>query len=235
MNTKWVPQLGILVILLAACSRNIPTPTATATSTLFPTQTPAPTIPVKLEINACVATDEAIRIREGPGIDYEAIGALAPGACITILERNTDASWVYMATADNFTGWVAAWLLTIDGDLSKVAVRYDSDHNVAGTETSPFQSVQPCSNIANLLGSNVTCRIDTAHCVYLPDLDGSPTFCTDKPYPNQLFQFVVFGKDWSEYNNHCIVVTGLLETYFNGQQGLLQIVGHDHSQVSACL
>jgi hypothetical protein len=31
-----------------------------------------------------------------------------------------------------------------------------------------------------------------------------------------------------------MMVTGFLETYFNGQQGLLQIVGHDRSQVSAC-
>lgn len=235
MKTKWILYLSTFAILLSACSRNIPTPTATATSAPFPTQTPAPTLPIKLELDACVATDEAIRIREGPGTDYEAIGALAPGACITILGRNADASWVYMATADSFSGWVAAWLLTIEGDLNQVSVQNDSDHNVAGTETSPSQSVHPCSNIANLLGSNVTCRIDTAHCVYLPDLGDSPTFCTDKPYPNQLFQFVVFGKDWSEYNNHCIVVTGLLETYFNGQQGLLQIVGHDRSQVSACL
>src|SRR5690349_5740437 len=110
MNTKWVPHLGILVILLSACSRNIPTPTATVTSNSFPTQTSVPTVPIVLELNACVATDEVIRIREGPGTDFEAIGALAPGACITILGRNTDGSWVYMATADNFTGWVAAWL-----------------------------------------------------------------------------------------------------------------------------
>jgi hypothetical protein len=188
-----------------------------------------------LELNACVATDEVIRIREGPGTDFEAIGALAPGACITILGRNTDGSWVYMATADNFTGWVAAWLLTIDGDLSQVAVRYDSDHSVVATQTPPFQAVQLCTNIVNLLGSTVTCKIETAYCVYLPDEDGSPTFCTDKPYPSQLFQFVVFGEDWSGYNGRCLIVTGLLETHFNGQEGLLQIIGHDHSQVSFCL
>jgi hypothetical protein len=191
-----------------------------------------PITPIKLELNACVATEEAIRIRSGPGTDYEAIGALAAGACITILGRSQDSSWVYIATADDFTGWVAGWLLTIDGDLSKVAVRDDFDHNVVATETSA--AIQPCANIANLLGSTVTCKIETAHCVYLLNVDGSPTFCTDKPYPNHLFQFVVFGEDWSEYNGLCMTVTGLLESYFNGQKGLLQIVGHDRSQVSAC-
>lgn len=231
MRTKRVLHLGILAILLSACSRSIAVPTATATSKLFPTRTPA--IPIKLELNACVATDEAIRIREGPGTDYEAIGGLAPGACITILGRNTDSSWVYIVTADNFTGWVAAWLLTIDGDLSKVSVQNDSDRFVA-TQIPQSQSVQLCTNIANRVDSNVTCKIETAHCVYLPDVDGSPTFCTDKPYPNHFFQFVIFGEDWSEYNGLCMIVSGLLETYFSGQEGLLQIVGHDRSQVSSC-
>jgi uncharacterized protein YgiM (DUF1202 family) len=234
MNTKWVTQLGILIILLSACSTNISTPIATATSNLFPTQTTVSITPIKLELNACVATEEAIRIRSGPGTDYEAIGALAAGACITILERSPDSSWVYMATADDFTGWVAAWLLTIDGDLSKVAVQNERDNFAVATQSPQFQSIQPCANIANLLGSTVTCKIETAYCVYLPDADGSPTFCTDKPDPNHLFQFVVFGEDWSEYNGICMTVTGLLESHFNGQKGLLQIVGHDRSQVSAC-
>src|SRR5689334_1833000 len=142
MNTKWIPHLGILVILLSACSRNIPTAIATATSSLFPTQTSVPTIPIILELNACVATDEVIRIRAGPGTDYEAIGALAPGACITIFARNPDASWVDIETADHFTGWVAVWLLTIDGDLSGVSVQDDSDDVIVSTETPQSQSIQ---------------------------------------------------------------------------------------------
>jgi hypothetical protein len=220
--------------LLSGCNRNIPTPTATAPAKLFPTWTPAGTISVKLELNACVAAEESVRIREGPGTDYEAIGALAPGACITILERNADSSWVYMATADNFTGWVAAWLLTINGDLSKVSVQNDSDHLASATETPPFQTIQPCSNIANLIDSTVTCKIETAYCVYSPDVEGRPTLCTDKPFPNHVFQFVVFGEDWSEYNGSCMIVSGLLQTVFNGQEGLLQIVAEDRSQISSC-
>jgi hypothetical protein len=150
------------------------------------------------------------------------------------LGRNTDSSWVYIETADNFTGWVAVWLLTIDGDLSKVSVQNDPDRLDAATGVPQSQSVQPCINIANLLGSNVTCTLETAYCVYLPEIDRSPTFCTDKPYPNHFFQFVVYGEDWSGYNGRCIIVSGLLESYFDGKEGLLQIVGHDRSQVSAC-
>ena len=234
MKTRWVLHFGILFMLLTACTRSISTPPVTATSSSVPAETAAPTSSIKVELSACVAPDEAIRIREGPGTNYEAIGALAAGACITILERNPDSSWVYIQTADNFTGWVGAWLLTVEGDLSKVSVQNSSDEFAAATETAQAQSTQLCTNIANLLGSNVTCKLETAYCIYLPDSDGNATFCTDQPYPNHFFQFIIVGEDWSDYNGQCMIVSGLLESYYDGQQGLLQIIGHDRSQVSSC-
>jgi uncharacterized protein YraI len=230
MKLRRVLHLGILTILLAACTRSVSTPAATATLQLIPTQTSVPRVAVNLELTACVATDEAVRIRQGPGTTYEAIGALAPAACITILGRNSDSSWVYMETADGYTGWVAAFLLTIEGDLSKVAEKNNDDDPV----TSQSPSIELCTNIANLIGSNVTCKIEPAYCTYVPDVDDRSTFCTDKPYPDHFVQLVVPGEDWSEYNGSCLVVTGLLESYFNGQEGLLQIIGHDRSQVSLC-
>lgn len=230
MNTKWLFHVGILATLLTSCTKSISPPAATSTNTPFFTETPVPTSAVNLELNACVATDEAVRIRQGPGTDYEAIGALAPGACITILGRNADSTWVYMETVDGFTGWVAAFLLAIDGDPSKVVEK----NNDGDSLTAQVPSIELCTNIANLIGSNVTCKIEPAHCIYLPDADSSSTFCTDTPYPNHFFQFVVAGEDWSEYNGSCLVVKGSLESYFNGQEGLLQIIGHDRSQVSLC-
>jgi hypothetical protein len=120
-----VIQVCLLVLLLSACtgaSVSSPTVTDVATRRSLPTVTPQPAAPIMLVLNACVAIDEAVRIREGPGTEYETIGGIASGGCITILGRNADASWVYIETADNFTGWVAAWLLTIEGDLSRVEV-----------------------------------------------------------------------------------------------------------------
>jgi hypothetical protein len=40
-----------------------------------------------------------------------------------ILGRNQDASWVYMVADQRKEGWVAAWLLTVDGNVQSVAVR----------------------------------------------------------------------------------------------------------------
>jgi uncharacterized protein YgiM (DUF1202 family) len=123
---KRLVSLSILIVLLSACVTSptgTPTlrPTMSATKTLRPTPTRTPR-PVSL--NACV-TNTTIRVRRGPGTQYEVIGGLVSGTCMTILGRNEDLMWVYMASEDNKKGWVNASLLTIDGDLRRVAVQGD--------------------------------------------------------------------------------------------------------------
>jgi hypothetical protein len=82
---------------------------------------PTPTkIPIRLR--ACV-NDETIRIRKGPGTQYEMIGGLVSGSCMSVLGRNQDASWVYMAADGNRDGWVAAWFLSFDGNVYDVPVK----------------------------------------------------------------------------------------------------------------
>ncbi len=76
-----------------------------------------------------------------------------------------------------------------------------------------------CSDMADQLGERVTCQIERAYCEYLPGVNGSPTFCDDRPYPNQDFQLVVFGDDWSDLDGECLIVSGFLERY----TGRLQI------------
>jgi uncharacterized protein YraI len=74
-----------------------------------------------ISLHACV-TDSTIRIRRGPGTQYEAIGGLVSGTCMSISGRNQESDWVYITSEDNKTGWVAAWLLTIDGNVNTVSV-----------------------------------------------------------------------------------------------------------------
>lgn len=233
----------LLAVFLSACSgaaAPIPTPTVTATRKPLPTYTPKP-----ITLNACV-TDSTIRIRSGPGTDYAAIGGLVSGTCITITGRNQDSTWAYVVTNEKITGWVAAWLLTIDGQLSQVSIqnagnvssplldRFASTNTpsllewFAGTNT-PQTIVTPlCSQMT--IGQRVTCRIVRAYCDYRPDVNGAPTFCNDRPYPNHDFQLVVFGEDWSDYDGQCIIVTGLVESY----RGKLQILATSRLQVSYC-
>lgn len=94
----------------------------------------------------------------------------------------------------------------------------------------PTQSILLCSNAGTYSGSTVTCKIPSADCVYRPDVSGSPTFCDDRPYPNNNFQLVVWGNDWSDYDGKCIIVSGTVSIY----NGKAQIVGYSRSQVSYC-
>ena len=72
-------------------------------------------------LNACV-TSSTIRIRENPGTEYTILGGLTSGTCFKILSRNKDSSWAYIVTSENVKGWVAAWLITIEGNVNSLPV-----------------------------------------------------------------------------------------------------------------
>ena len=124
--------LGTITVLLLLVFNWLNTsaaPTSTRVLVPIPTLTPSPALmvaPESVNLKACVTNSE-IRIRQGPGTDFEVMGGLVPGTCMQILGRNQDASWVYMVTEGNEAGWVAAWLLTIEGDVNGVSVRSASN------------------------------------------------------------------------------------------------------------
>jgi hypothetical protein len=219
-----------------------------------PAAGPAPTRTRKpIVLSTCVG--DITRIRRAPGTESETIGGLVSGTCLTILGRNEAASWVYIVSEDYQTGWVDASLLTDAGDLSRVSVRGDSAMAASGRPTltsaeiahgaqayltqvsatnipgSPFsRHMAPCFEMADRIGDNVSCRMERAYCDYLPALEGSPTVCNDRPYPDQIFALVVFGQDWSDYDGQCLIVSGFLEI----NRGALQIQAFNRSQVSYC-
>jgi hypothetical protein len=250
----WI--IGIMTFLFLALNSSntstVPAPTPIRTRTPIPTRTPNPAVtatPKPISLKACV-TNSTIRIRRGPGTDFEAIGGLVSGTCMQILGRNQDSSWVYMLTEDSARGWVAASLLTIDGNVNRAPIKSDSGvaqvlptAKTQPTITSqPFvfasripqpaviQSVIPCSQSASRSGDLVTCQIEMASCDYRPDVDGSPTFCNDRPYPNHNFTLVVFDENWSDYDGLCIMVTGNVDIF----DGHPQIQAFNRSQVSIC-
>lgn len=264
--SKKSPALAIVLfvaggLVLAAIVSSLAGPGAPAAG-LNPTRTPQPSrtptkivptwTPRAVRLDACV-TNETIRIRKGPGTDFEAIGGLVSGTCMTILGRNRDASWVYMASEDDKQGWVAAWLLTIEGNVNSVPVRSGLSSLASSTKvptSNPlpsatsrgfvFASSTPtvynpfirslCSEMEGQVGEYATCQIERAHCDYLPTVNGQPTFCNDRPYPNHNFQLVVFGQDRSDLDGECLDVSGYLEVY----NGRLQILAESRSQVSYC-
>jgi hypothetical protein len=263
------PSRNLLILLLVVSAligvssylylfRSFLASTATRTPTLTsvwqltpgpaPTRTQEPVI-----MSACVS--DITRIRRGPGTQYETIGGLVSGTCLTILGRNEDASWVSMVSEDHQTGWVAASLLPSAGDISRVSVRDDSAMANSARPTltsaeiaygaqayltkvsatnipqSPLtRYMMPCFETANLIGDYVSCRVERAYCDYLPAVEGSPTFCSDRPYPDHSFALIVFGEDWSDYDGQCLIVSGYLEI----DRGVLQIQADSRSQISYC-
>ena len=85
-----------------------------------------------------------------------------------------------------------------------------------------------CSSV--YIGYSMTCKIPRAYCSYEPGVNGQPTFCNDARYPNHSFTLLVWGQDWSRYDGHCLLVTGVVEYY----RGRAEIEATSSSQVSTC-
>ena len=172
-----------------------------------------------------------------------------------MLGRNDVASWVYIVSEDHQTGWVEVSLLDDAGGINRVSVRDDSTLANTGRATltsaeiaygaqayltevsatnlpqSPVtRYVVPCFHTASRIGEHISCRMERAVCDYLPEVEGSPTFCSDRPHPDNNFALIVFGEDWSEYDGQCIIVSGYLEI----DKGVLQIQASRRDQVSVC-
>ena len=234
---------------LQSTTAQSPTPNLDEMLTKGPaaTQTEEP-----IALSACV--QDITRIRRGPGTNYETIGGLLTDTCMTIIGRNDAGSWAYIVSEDHQTGWVDVSLLNDTWGIDKVSIRDASMANasratltseqvaygaqaylteVAATNVSQASNAQymmPCFETAGLIGDHISCRIEKAVCDYLPSLEGSPTICNDQPYPDHNFALVAFGKDWSEYDGKCLIVSGHLKI----DKGVLEIQASQRSQVSHC-
>jgi uncharacterized protein YraI len=85
---------------------NTPTP-----SILRPTKTSLPTI------RGCVVNATALFIRSGPGKSFSSVGHYNGGDCTIIKGRNSDDTWVMTDK-----GWVSAYYVDIEGELSKLPI-----------------------------------------------------------------------------------------------------------------
>jgi uncharacterized protein YraI len=136
-----LPFSVLMIFLLSACN-TVPTKTPSPTNppptkTSLPRSTPTPR---PIWVDACV-TDSTIYIRKGPGKEHEALGGMVSGTCMSIQGRNRDSSWVYMVSEDGKAGWVAAALLTIEGNLNRVSVK----SNTVSLSLAPTSKVIPTS------------------------------------------------------------------------------------------
>lgn len=64
----------------------------------------------------------AIRIRIGPGTDFAQVARLDPQTLVPVVGRNTSGDWLLVEYQPGQRGWIAAWTVTIEGDLSQVPI-----------------------------------------------------------------------------------------------------------------
>jgi len=62
-----------------------------------------------------------LRIRSGPGTEWDQIGSLPAGVAVPVLGRNASSYWI-LIDYQGLQGWVAAWLCVFNGDLETVPV-----------------------------------------------------------------------------------------------------------------
>ncbi len=92
----------------------LPTFTPTPSDTPIPptpSDTPTPTeIP---PIIGVVASLDRINVRQGPGVNFNAFTALAPGTRVVVLGQNPDGNWLNVQLEEGGEGWVSAALIRI--------------------------------------------------------------------------------------------------------------------------
>lgn len=87
-----------------------------------PTEPPPGSPPPPSQVTA--TSLGTVRIRSGPGTGYAAIGALPPGTTVPVMGRNASTTWIYI-DYNGLRGWVALWLMQVNGDINTVPVVND--------------------------------------------------------------------------------------------------------------
>jgi uncharacterized protein YraI len=69
-----------------------------------------------------VTAKYALNVRSGPGTGYTVIGTLNAGATVPVTGRNASSTWLQIEHRPGASGWVAAWLVTPNGDIASLPV-----------------------------------------------------------------------------------------------------------------
>lgn len=81
-----------------------------------------PAVAYSLEPANTATANVTVRVRSGPGTGHPQIGVILAQKVVPLKGRNADTSWLYVEHKPGATGWVAAWLMTVNGDASQAPV-----------------------------------------------------------------------------------------------------------------
>jgi uncharacterized protein YgiM (DUF1202 family) len=91
-----------------------PTPTITPTPTLTPTPTPTP-LPTPMALVVSVSAEDNIDLHSDPDARSEVVGKLGPGEFVPLVDMTDDGLWLKVGLQT--IGWVSARLVSLSGDV----------------------------------------------------------------------------------------------------------------------
>jgi uncharacterized protein YraI len=96
-----------------------------------------------VQIEPYIRAEEAVRVRSGPGTEYERVGQLWPGETAPVMGQNADGLWwqIEFAGTDDGLGWVIADFVTFVGDPDSVPI-------VGEEPLTPTLALSPTATVA---------------------------------------------------------------------------------------
>ena len=69
--------------------------------------------------------DTRLRLRDAPSFSSGTLDGIDPGTALTLIGRTSDSNWLYIRTPDGRVGWSNAAFISVNIDLSNLAVTTD--------------------------------------------------------------------------------------------------------------
>jgi N-acetylmuramoyl-L-alanine amidase len=103
---KRLYRFAMLSVLLAALVMTAFSTRSVAAAALVPAMTEAPAASLAYTSATALVTTGALNVRSGPGSNFNRVAVIYQGHVVTLLGRNSNASWAQIRTAAGQTGWV---------------------------------------------------------------------------------------------------------------------------------
>jgi SH3-like domain-containing protein len=62
-----------------------------------------------------IIASQTVNVRSGPGTSFGVVGTLEPGARVRVFGPNGDGTWIEVELSPGRTGWVAEFLIRLEG------------------------------------------------------------------------------------------------------------------------
>lgn len=76
---------------------------ATINAILTPTATPRVSV-----VSGVITAIDSVELREGPGVEFQSMGMIAPRTELVVIGRNSDGNWLNVRLPNGQEGWIAA-------------------------------------------------------------------------------------------------------------------------------